>query len=271
MTTDPGLDAHLGAAQGRNPVLAAEQLLADLAFVYYEAPNFARLGRHRRAARPGGRGARGVAPRYRVRRGGVGGTAGQSGGHPGHTRPAVRAGPGGGRPPTHHPPPRRGRRPPRARGRAAHGAASARATSPAPPPATAPGPRPSRTSATCSWGPSRGRSHRGAGSAAVAGFDAAVDHQLAQLTVRSDTIRLTAGTASIPITVVRNTAYPVTVVLRLTSDKLQFPQAGSQVPGALCQAPVVQSSAGRSTLLGAVRPQPHHQRRVRQHALAHLG
>jgi hypothetical protein len=65
--------------------------------------------------------------------------------------------------------------------------------------------------------------------------------------VRSDTIRLTAGTASVPITVVRNTTYPVTVVVRLTSDKLRFPMAHTQAPGAICKAPQVQSSAGRSS------------------------
>jgi hypothetical protein len=83
--------------------------------------------------------------------------------------------------------------------------------------------------------------------AAVSGFDTALDQQLHGLSVRSDTIRLTAGTASVPITVVRNTPYPVTVVVRLTSDKLRFPSAGTQLPGALCRAPRVQSSADRSS------------------------
>jgi hypothetical protein len=83
--------------------------------------------------------------------------------------------------------------------------------------------------------------------AAVAGFESALDQQLHHLSVRSDTIRLTAGTASVPLTVVRNTPYPVTVVVRLTSDKLRFPSASSQVPGGLCKTPAVESSAGRST------------------------
>ncbi len=82
---------------------------------------------------------------------------------------------------------------------------------------------------------------------ALAGFESALGKNLHELKVRTDTIRLTAGTASVPITLLRNTTYPVTVVVRLTSDKLRFPAAHTQVPGALCKAPKVQSSAGRST------------------------
>jgi hypothetical protein len=82
---------------------------------------------------------------------------------------------------------------------------------------------------------------------AVAGFNAALDHQLSLLSVRSDTIRLTASAASVPITVVRNTTYPVTVEIHLTSDKLQFPAGRAPAPGAVCHFPTVQSSAGRST------------------------
>jgi hypothetical protein len=83
--------------------------------------------------------------------------------------------------------------------------------------------------------------------AGLVGFEAALNSHLHGLSVRSDTIRLTAGTASVPITVVRNTTYPVTVVVRLTSDKLRFPTAHTQAPGAICKAPHVQSSAGRSS------------------------
>ncbi len=39
----------------------------------------------------------------------------------------------------------------------------------------------------------------------------------------------------------------MTVVVRLTSDKLRFPQAGARVPGALCRAPRVQSTPDRSS------------------------
>jgi len=83
--------------------------------------------------------------------------------------------------------------------------------------------------------------------AALAGFESALDGHLHGLSVRTDTIRLTAGTASVPITLLRNTAYPVTVEVRLTSDKLRFPSGSTQVPGALCKSANVQSSAGRST------------------------
>ncbi len=82
---------------------------------------------------------------------------------------------------------------------------------------------------------------------ALAGFESALGKNLQDLKVRTDTIRLTAGTASVPITLLRNTTYPVTVIVRLTSDKLRFPTAHTQVPGALCKAPKVQSSAGRSS------------------------
>jgi len=82
---------------------------------------------------------------------------------------------------------------------------------------------------------------------ALAGFETALGAHLHGLSVRSDTIRLTAGTASVPITLLRNTPYPVTVVVRLTSDKLRFPTARTQVPGAICKAPQVQSSAGGSS------------------------
>ncbi len=83
--------------------------------------------------------------------------------------------------------------------------------------------------------------------AGVAGFEMALGRELHGVTVRSDTIRLTAGTASVPITLVRNTTYPVTVLVRLTSDKLRFPRASTQAPGALCRTPKVQSTAGRSS------------------------
>jgi hypothetical protein len=83
--------------------------------------------------------------------------------------------------------------------------------------------------------------------AALVGFGSALDARVHGLSVRSDTIRLTAGTASVPITVLRNTPYPITVVVRLTSDKLRFPMASTQVPGAICKAPQVETSAGRSS------------------------
>jgi hypothetical protein len=83
--------------------------------------------------------------------------------------------------------------------------------------------------------------------AGLVGFEAALGAHLHGLSVRSDTIRLTAGTASVPITLLRNTSYPVTVVVRLTSDKLRFPKARPPAAGAICRAPDVESSAGRSS------------------------
>jgi hypothetical protein len=80
----------------------------------------------------------------------------------------------------------------------------------------------------------------------VTGFTAALDAQLHQLSVRSDTVRLTSGAASVPITVLRNAPYAVTAVVRVTSDKLVFPR-GVPAADARCKAPVVQSSAGRSS------------------------
>jgi Family of unknown function (DUF6049) len=82
---------------------------------------------------------------------------------------------------------------------------------------------------------------------ALAGFETALGRHLHGLTVRSDTIRLTAGTASVPITLLRNTPYPVTVVVQLTSDKLRFPKTAAPAPGAICKAPTLQSSAGKSS------------------------
>ena len=80
----------------------------------------------------------------------------------------------------------------------------------------------------------------------VAGSTAALGAQLHQLSVRSDTVRLTSGAASVPITVLRNAPYAVTAVVRVTSDKLVFPR-GLPSSDARCRTPVVQSSAGRSS------------------------
>ncbi len=73
-----------------------------------------------------------------------------------------------------------------------------------------------------------------------------LDAQLHSISVNAGEIRLASTTAGVPITVVRNLPYPVTAVLAVTSDKLVFPQ-GSQSPGVPCQAPTVHSSTGRST------------------------
>ncbi|HTZ09600.1 MAG TPA: hypothetical protein VMB72_11025, partial [Acidimicrobiales bacterium] len=83
--------------------------------------------------------------------------------------------------------------------------------------------------------------------AALRGFTAALQGQLHLLSVRTDTIRLTASAANVPITLVRNTAYPVAVVVGLTSDKLRFPAPAQQAPGALCHRPRVTTTPGRSS------------------------
>jgi len=67
--------------------------------------------------------------------------------------------------------------------------------------------------------------------AAVSGFEAALGAQLAQLSVPPDTIRMTARTARVPITVEKRTPYPVSGQLTVTSDKLVF-AGGSTVAGA---------------------------------------
>jgi len=83
--------------------------------------------------------------------------------------------------------------------------------------------------------------------AALSGYEAAFARELRGLSVRSDTVRLTAGTASVPITILRDTPYPVTVLVRVTSDKVRFPKASTGVPGALCRPPRVQSAPDRSS------------------------
>ena len=81
---------------------------------------------------------------------------------------------------------------------------------------------------------------------AVSDASAALFTQLHSLSVNAGEIRLTSNAALVPITVVKNLPYPVTGVIGVTSDKLTFPQ-GSQSPGGICHSPEVHSSAGRSS------------------------
>ncbi len=83
--------------------------------------------------------------------------------------------------------------------------------------------------------------------AQVGAVDTALDGQLHQLSIRSDTVRLTSGAASVPLTFQRTTRYAVTAVVQVTSDKLTFPAPSTQTPDGGCRAPVVHSSAGRSS------------------------
>jgi hypothetical protein len=245
MTADPGLDAHLAAASGRDPALAAQQFLADLALVYYESP-YLRGPRGTTATR----GLVAVAPAAWAPGAGFV-TAVLSGlqGNPVVTPVTldelfaqVPVG-ADGQPTSRHPVSGGTRSPPASTVRAARARQDAFASSAM---GSIAGATVARLGDLLLAAESQTLSAR-AQRSALAGYDAALDRQLRQLSVRSDTIRLTAGTASVPITVIRNTAYPVTVDVRLTSDKLQFPVVGNSVPGAMCQAPVVQSSAGRST------------------------
>jgi Family of unknown function (DUF6049) len=59
--------------------------------------------------------------------------------------------------------------------------------------------------------------------AALAGIGTQLANRLADISIRTDTIRLTSISATVPITVLRSTPYAVTGTLCLTSDKLLFP------------------------------------------------
>jgi hypothetical protein len=74
----------------------------------------------------------------------------------------------------------------------------------------------------------------------------ALYEQLHSLSVNAGEIRLTSNAALVPITVVKNLPYPVTGVVGVTSDKLAFPK-GSQSQGGSCLSPQVSSSPGRSS------------------------
>lgn len=82
--------------------------------------------------------------------------------------------------------------------------------------------------------------------AAVTGARAALDRQLGLLSIRTDTIRLTSTAAKIPVTLVKQARYSVTGTLEIVGDKVVFPPAAAQDPGAVCRAPAVQVSAERS-------------------------
>lgn len=244
--SDPGLGAHLAAGAGSDPALAAAQLMADLSLIYYEAPNLRGTG-----GTPAPRGVVAVAPPEWAPQAAfvsavLGGLQGNPVIQPVTLDQLFQQVPVG----VDHQPSTR--RPVAAapaalpvgalrgaRGRQ-QGFASAVAGSAAGA-AAAQGLDDLLLAAEASTLTPRQQQR------AVAGFESALDASLQLLSVRSDTIRLTAGAASVPITVVRNAPYPVTVVVRLTSDKLQFPGASAQSPGGQCRAPEVRSSAGRSS------------------------
>ena len=93
----------------------------------------------------------------------------------------------------------------------------------------------------------------GQGQAALSAFGAALQSQLSTLSIRTDTIRLTSTAAKVPVTVVKQSGYALSGTLRVSGDKVVFPGGAAQSPGAVCRAPSVSSSAGRSAFacLGA--------------------
>jgi hypothetical protein len=243
---DPGLGAHLSAADGSDPALAAVQLLADLSFIYDEVPNLRGPG-----GTPAPRGVVAVAPpEWSPSPAFVSAALAGLQGNPVVTPVTldqlfaqVPVG-ADGQPDTRRPAaltpaavPGRALRTARARQLGFDSAVSA----------TARGSDTAQTLGDLLLGAESSVLTDGQQQAAVAGYETALENQLHLLAVRSDTIRLTAGTASVPITVVRNTPYPVTVVVVLTSDKLRFPGAATQSPGASCRAPRVQTEAARSS------------------------
>lgn len=243
---DPTLGAHLVAAEGRDPALAAEQLLADLSLVYDEAPNL--LGPQ---GAPATRGLVAAAP--------IGWAPGASFvtallsglranpvvqpvtldqlfaqvpvGEDGQADTRRPLAPGAASVPARALRAARGRVQgfESAAGGSARGAAVATGLDDLVLAAEA------RTLTTRQQ------------AAALRGFTTALDDQLHLLSVRTDTIRLTASAANVPITLVRGTPYPVTVTVSLTSDKLRFPAAAQQAPGALCRQPQVTTTPGRSS------------------------
>jgi hypothetical protein len=84
--------------------------------------------------------------------------------------------------------------------------------------------------------------------AGVRHFEDALHQQLAQLSITSREVRLTARTGSVPITVIKSTPYPVEAVLTVTSDKIAFSSDGAQVSNTECRTPVVTSAVGRSSV-----------------------
>jgi len=244
--SDPGLGAHLTAGAGADPALAAEQLLADLSFIYDEAPNL--LGPD---GTPAPRGVVAVAPAQWAPgpsfvSSALAGLEGNPVIEPVTLDQLFAQVPVGadGQAPTRRPLtsgpsslPGRALRTARARELGFQSAAAGSSV----------GSAIARQLGDLLLAAESSELTPRQQQAAVTGFESALSGQLRLLSVRSDTIRLTAGAANVPITVVRNTAYPVTVEVRLTSDKLHFGTPASQQPGAQCRAPQVRSTAGGST------------------------
>jgi hypothetical protein len=84
--------------------------------------------------------------------------------------------------------------------------------------------------------------------AGVEHFEAALDQQLALLSITSRQVRLTASTGSVPITVIKNADYPVKAVITVTSDNIAFSTGGGQASNSGCTAPVVTDVGGKSSV-----------------------
>jgi hypothetical protein len=63
--------------------------------------------------------------------------------------------------------------------------------------------------------------------AAVAGYRSSLNRILGELRLTTDHVTLTASTAKMPITLLSDASFPITAVVRLTSDKLAFPHGDS--------------------------------------------
>ena len=82
---------------------------------------------------------------------------------------------------------------------------------------------------------------------ALAAFNEGLDGQLATVSIRTDTVKLTSTAAKVPLTLVKSSGYAVSGTLEVTGDKVAFASAGAQSPGPVCHSFSVQSSAERSS------------------------
>ncbi|HLX88297.1 MAG TPA: hypothetical protein VKR22_07580 [Acidimicrobiales bacterium] len=80
----------------------------------------------------------------------------------------------------------------------------------------------------------------------ISAAGAALTGQLSQLSIRTDTIRLTSTAAKIPVTLLKQSGWVVSGRLQIAGDKVVFPPVAQQDPGTVCRDPTVQVSAGRS-------------------------